>query len=202
MSERVVEVPWVLSRYRGERRVLDIGSANGHPVYLSYLNRLAVSSLHGVDLSTRRVDGLTMTRADVRQMPYMDESFELILCVSTIEHIGRDNTRYQAVGALEGAGDVSALAEMRRVIVGAGRILITVPFGRLEYQDWFKQYDLDAWSSLVTRAGLMVDEQAVFAHTEAGWTLASVDNLPANGYGELGAPAATGVLCASLRKRD
>jgi O-antigen chain-terminating methyltransferase len=198
MSERVVEVPWALSRYQGERRVLDIGPAYGHPVYLSYLNRLGAKSLHGVDLSSRAVNGLTMTRADVRRMPYRDRSFELIVCISTIEHIGRDNTRYQALGRTEPAGDVGALEEMRRVLDRAGRILITVPFGRLEYHDWFKQYDLDAWTRLVMQAGLVVDEQAVYAYSDAGWSLASMDSLPANGYGELAAPAATGVLCASL----
>jgi len=198
MSERVVEVPWVLSRCQSQHRVLDIGSAYGHPVYLYYLKRRGVTCIHGVDLSTRRVDGLTMTRADVRRLPYRDKSFDLIICVSTIEHIGRDNTRYHALGEFEPDGDVSALEEMRRVIADTGRILITVPFGRLEYHDWFKQYDLDAWTTLVSQAGLMVREQAVYAYSDAGWRLAPVNSLPAHGYGELGAPAATAVLCASL----
>jgi SAM-dependent methyltransferase len=202
MSERVVEVPWVLSRYRGEGRVLDVGSAYGHPVYLSYLKRLGARSLHGVDLSSRRVNGLTMTRADVRRLPYTARSFELIICVSTIEHIGLDNARYQAVGGREPAGDVTALAEMRRVLHGSGRIFITIPFGRLEYHDWFKQYDLDGWTSLVRKAGLVVDEQAIYAYSESGWSLAPVNSLPANGYGQLGATAATGVLCASLSVPD
>src|SRR5712691_4920029 len=36
-DERVIEVPWVLARYRGEPRVLDIGSANADPLYLEAL---------------------------------------------------------------------------------------------------------------------------------------------------------------------
>jgi O-antigen chain-terminating methyltransferase len=165
---------------------------------MSYLKRRGVRSLHGVDLSTRRVDELTMTRADVRRLPYRDGSFDLVICVSTIEHIGRDNTRYQAPGGLEKDGDLTALDEMKRVIAGVGSILITVPFGRLEYDDWYKQYDLDAWTSLVRQAGLVVREQAVYAYSQAGWSPAQADSLPSSGYGELGAPAATGVLCASL----
>jgi hypothetical protein len=47
MTERVVEIPWVLSRYRGERRVLDIGPAYALPLYIQGLRRLRIPELHG-----------------------------------------------------------------------------------------------------------------------------------------------------------
>ena len=36
-DERLIEIPWVLSRYRGEQRVLDVGYANADPAYLAAL---------------------------------------------------------------------------------------------------------------------------------------------------------------------
>jgi hypothetical protein len=39
-DERIVEIPWVLSRYRGEASVLDIGSAYASRSYVGALVRL------------------------------------------------------------------------------------------------------------------------------------------------------------------
>src|SRR6202022_4457436 len=74
MSERGVEIPWVLSRYGGQRRVLDIGPAYALPLYLRHLRMLRIPQLHGVDLTDKPVKGLIMDRADVSKMPYPDAS--------------------------------------------------------------------------------------------------------------------------------
>ncbi len=201
MTERVVEIPWVLSRYRGERRVLDIGPAFALPVYLQELLRLGISELHGVDLAPIHLTGMTVACADVRTMPYPDEFFDLITCVSTLEHIGRDNTQYGVSAATEWEGDLAALREMRRVLRRAGRILITVPFGRLDVQSWQKQYDVEAWESLVRRAGLKASELEFYRYTSDGWQKASsADELASSGYREGGAPGATGLCCAELAR--
>jgi len=43
-SERCIEIPWVLSRFHGEARVLDIGYANAEPRYLEARDALAVEA--------------------------------------------------------------------------------------------------------------------------------------------------------------
>ena len=198
-SERVVEVPWVLSRYRSERRVLDIGSAFALGLYLRYLRRLGIPELHGVDLGAARVGGMAMARADVRTMPYQDGYFDLILCVSTLEHIGRDNVTYGIGSADDTRGDYLALAEMRRVLNPAGRILITVPFGRPGDYGWFKQYDLAAFEDLLKVTRLTAVEASVYGYSASGWSRVLDPSSQLGGYREAGAPAATGVLCAELR---
>ena len=200
MTERVVEIPWVLSRYEGERRVLDVGSSNAVPFYLHHLTALNIPELHGVDLSSRRVRGIRMTQADVRHMPFPDASFDLVLCVSTLEHIGLDNRGYDLEAPMEARGDLAAMIEIVRVLGRPGRLLITIPFGRAQDHGWFKQYDLAGWQSLLEAAGLEPAEQAFFRYSTGGWE--SVDDpgiMASSGYGESGAPAATGVLCADLR---
>ena len=200
MTERVVEIPWVLSRYHGERRVLDVGSANAVPFYVQHLVARNIPELHGVDLSSRPVPGIRMTQADVRRMPFPDASFDLVMCVSTLEHIGLDNRGYDLDTPLEARGDLAAMREIVRVLDGSGRLLVTVPFGRAEDHGWFKQYDLASWRSLLNAAGLHPAEEAFFRYSSSGW--GSVDDpslIASNGYGELGAPAATGLLCADLR---
>lgn len=198
-SERVVEIPWVVSRYRGEQRVLDVGSAFAVSLYLRHMTRLGIAELHGVDLSARPIKGMVMTRADVRSMPYPDGHFQLIHCISTLEHVGRDNSKYGIAEGGQTEGDVEGLSEMARVLEKPGRILITVPFGRLEHQSWFKQYDLPAWEALLQRAGLMAREQVYYEYSPSGWKVATdPSSLQHHSYEGMGAPGATGLLCAEL----
>jgi O-antigen chain-terminating methyltransferase len=200
MDERIVEIPWVLSRYRGEGRVLDVGTVNAVPLYLRYLRGLGIPELHGVDLSEQQVKGIHITQADVRQMPFPDASFDLALCVSTLEHIGYDNTSYGVATAREQGGDVAALTEIRRVLNDHGRLLLTVPFGRFQEYGWFRQYDLETWRELLRSTGFEPVEEAFYGYSPQGWApVADPSALHSAGFREHGAPASTGVLCADLR---
>ena len=55
---------------------------------------LGAQELVGVDLAERAVPGMTTVRADLRQLPFGASSFDLVFCVSTLEHVGGDNTCY------------------------------------------------------------------------------------------------------------
>ncbi len=199
-TERVVEVPWVLSRYRGEDRVLDVGYAFAEAVYLTGLLGLGIPHLHGLDLSARRVPRLHSTRGDGRALPYRDRSFDLVLCVSTLEHMGRDNTRYGVAPPQGSEGDALFLEELGRVLSPGGRLLVTVPVGRLEDHGWFIQYDPDSWTALVDRSPLDVEEERIFELTDEGW-VPTVDRerIAKLSYAD-GTHGARAVLCSALRR--
>jgi hypothetical protein len=86
-EERAIEIPWCLARYDGERRVLDIGTAFAEAAYIAGLRALGAPELVTVDLA-EPADVL----ADVRDLPFADGSFDLAYCISTLEHVGRDNS--------------------------------------------------------------------------------------------------------------
>src|SRR5262249_13470907 len=110
-TERCVEIPWALSRYRGERRVLDVGYAHAEPRYAHALAGLGIPVLVGIDLVAAKRDGVRALAADVRAPALRPGSFDLIMAISVIEHVGRDNTRYS--GALpdpvDADGDLAAI---------------------------------------------------------------------------------------------
>jgi O-antigen chain-terminating methyltransferase len=201
MSERVVEIPWALSRLGGARRVLDVGPALAIPEYVRHLTAAGIPELHGVDLLDRAVPGMTMARADVRALPYPDEYFDLITCISTLEHIGRDNTEWRIEGGQETEGDLKALIELCRVLTASGRLLVTVPFGEPGDYGWFRQYDLKGWHDLLGRAALKAARLDYFGYEPTGWTVV-VDpaRLQTRRYRTLGAPGATALLCAVLSR--
>jgi hypothetical protein len=74
-DERVVEVPWVLSRLRMSGRVLEVGYAFAEPAYLGGLLRSGVE-LVGADLASREVAGMETVEADVRKLPFPDRAFD------------------------------------------------------------------------------------------------------------------------------
>ncbi len=201
-SERVVEIPWALSRYRSERRVLDIGTSYALHIWVRHLIGLGIPELYTIDMAPRSVPGLTITKGDVRSMPFDDSFFDLVFCISTIEHIGEDNTVYGVSVRDQGVGgDVEALREICRVLRPRGRVIVTVPFGRPQQLGWQRQYDMAMWQDLVDRGGLETEELNVFALSREGWMPCRLDcKLPSRGYAEDGAPSATAVLCSVLRR--
>ena len=108
-DERLVEVPWVLSRLR-PGRVLEVGCAFAEPAYLAALVEAAPGELVGADLVAAEIPGFETVVADVRELPFPDGSFDQVLLVSTLEHIGADNEVYGVAGEADATGRAAALA--------------------------------------------------------------------------------------------
>ena len=136
----------------------------------------------------------------MRDLPFDDRRFDLALCVSTLEHVGADNTGYGLDAEDDGASRLTALRELRRVLAPAGRLLITVPCGEPGDYGWFHQDDVRGWTRLFTHAGFFVEEQEIYELTEEGWRTAPELVTTGLRYGERG-PAASAVLCAELSPR-
>ena len=96
------------------QRILDVGCGTG-----ANLKMLAAyGKAEGVDISPQAVDfcherGLDSVKLGaIEQLPYENDSFELVTALDVIEHLD---------------DDIAGLREMRRVLRPDGRILIFVP---------------------------------------------------------------------------
>lgn len=196
-DERLIEMPWVLARYRGEPRVVDTGYANAAPEYLEALVSAAPAEVVGLDLIEAPTPGIRSVVGDLRALPFPDESFDVLLCVSTIEHVGHDNRVYGAGEERDAAGITEALREVRRVLAPTGRALITVPTGVEEDHVWFVQLPVATWRGLFADAGLRIAEEEVYELGADGWRSSAGDAEDAR-YGTRGA-AASAVYCVELR---
>ena len=202
-DERAIEIPWALARLPVGARVLDVGYAFAEPAYLAALVSAVPEGVVGVDLAEVDVPGLRGVVADVRELPFERGSFDAALLISTLEHVGRDNTVYGLGEERDEGGAASALRELRRVLARSGRLLVTVPVGEPEEHDWFVQRDVEGWLDLFGEGGFLVWEHEVYelraegAEGAEGWR--SEPDFSADGvrYGERG-PGASAVLCAEL----
>jgi hypothetical protein len=197
MSERVIEIPWVLRGLAAAHagRVLDIGTAFSPVVY----KRLLLRQPHVVevaDLAEVDIVGLQSHLADVRNLPFTADSFDVAICLSTLEHIGMDNAQYDVESG--GDGDVDALRELGRV---ARRVLVTVPAGDDRNMGSHRQYAPETFRRVVEEAGLTVERLDVFAHDPVhGWVRSEEGAVANRNFGE-GVVAAAASICAELKSR-
>jgi SAM-dependent methyltransferase len=198
LSERVIEIPWVireLASAGGHLRVLDIGTAFAPDAYRWLLVRLD-HTVEVVDLASADLPGIKSHVADVRSLPFASASFDVATCISTLEHIGLDNDHYGIESG--GDGDVQALRELGRV---ARKVLVTVPAGCDANMGWQRQYSPATFRRTAEQAGLTVERLDVFAHEPgSGWTPAEEASVANRTYGK-GAVAAAASICAELRLR-
>lgn len=141
VTDRVVEEPWAVAKVRPSERLLDVGSATSR-----FLHDLPAScSVYAIDLRpTPRQPGVEVVRGDVLRAPFPPASFDVITCISTIEHIGL--AVYDQGG--DKFGDEVAMRHLRQLLRPGGRLLLTAPFGRRAVTAWLRVYDDSAFHRL------------------------------------------------------
>lgn len=179
-NERIVEIPWVLAR-RPTGRVLDAGSSLNHVEYLDRLEplvdelQIATLAFEGTAYPDR---GISYVYGDLRELPYRDGYFDTVISISTLEHVGMDNTAYggSSPRADNPAHETEqAVAELARVVRDGGRLLLSVPYGRREDHGWFRQLDRADVEQLVAAARPSEVEIAVYRAFDTGWQLSDLD---------------------------
>lgn len=139
VNERSVEVPWARQRVGAARRVLDVGcSTSDYLADLAQTDSPQDRRVYGLDPDTPRpIRNVGVVKGTVVAPPFPPNSFDLILCISTVEHIG-----LPVYGQHEFPhGDILAMRHVRRLLAPGGRLLLTVPFGRAQVNPWFRVYD-------------------------------------------------------------
>lgn len=149
LDERAVEYPWFFARLKGSARVvLDAGSVLNHRQILS-VNKLAGRDLF---ISTLYYEGRpellpspSYVYEDLRQMCYRDNYFDAICSLSTLEHIGLDNTKIYTPdqSKKENATEdyLDAVREFNRVLKPGGTLYLSMPFGVARNHGWFQVFD-------------------------------------------------------------
>jgi SAM-dependent methyltransferase len=135
VHSRCIEYPWVASRYNGEQKILDVGSAKSNIQWLLWLDSLKKDvALVDLDEMDRNYAHIDYHNANMLELPFDDSTFDIVFAVSVIEHVGLADA--QVTNARKNVvvqnGDYLAFRELMRVLKPGGRALITIPFGIAE----------------------------------------------------------------------
>lgn len=215
LDERVIEYPWLLAQ-QPQGRVLDAGSVLNHAHILERFrpkfDALTIATLVTEDETFPEQD-VTYLDADLRALPFDDDAFDTTVCLSTLEHVGMDNTYY---GAGEDVAAVAqdpntearrALDELLRVTRPGGKILVTVPYGASQRLGWVRSLDAGDLASVL--ASVPEDRRTIeyFRYDAAGWHRATAEEAAGLTYRDFtadqspaddAAAAARAVACVAI----
>jgi SAM-dependent methyltransferase len=216
LDERIIEYPWLFSRLpAGEGRLLDAGST----LNFEFLLEQPALGKKKIDICTLAPEqhcywrkGISYVYEDLRALPYRDEVFDWIVCLSTIEHVGMDNALYAGGHAKEESRPddyLRAVRELKRVLKSGGTIYLSAPFGKAANLGWYQVFDRGMVEKTIQAFEPTEIEQNYFLYRNDGWQSCEAgdaadatvfDIHSAKGYDADFAAAARAGFCLELRK--
>jgi SAM-dependent methyltransferase len=208
LPERVVELLLAKLTYAPGVHLLDVGHSNIMECHRRLLLMLEPPRhLTGIDIATPTYDPSRYYEksviANITNSGLPDGSFNRIWCISTLEHVGMDNSGYTDNFALDTHMDAAALREMFRLLGENGLLLVTVPFGRYEDHGWLRNYDRHTWQRLLSlvRPQAQVYELYFGYSPMNGWEQVKDSQLSSTGYYDHSNAGAAGLAAVLIRKR-
>jgi SAM-dependent methyltransferase len=165
INERVAEIPFAikhLSVLPVASNVLDIGCCESPMPLMEAGLGLRVT---GYDFREYPYvhPNLTFSHGDICRMPFPDETFDAVVCLSTVEHLGIGF--YKDPKMVEGA-DIQGVKEALRVLKYGGRLILSAPVGKKQMTEYQRIYDLASFNKLFQ--GLSVLEEKFFVNSRSG----------------------------------
>ena len=153
-TDRYYEYPWALKhihRYTKPAMILDVGSAGSmFPLLAKSLN----NNVFATDIRKMNYEGVTCLNHNICKTPFIDNLFDIVTAISTIEHIGLKG-RY---GAVSEDSDEKAIKEIYRIIRPNGFLLMSVPYSRKAKETKFHRiYSEESISKILDGFKLEID---------------------------------------------
>lgn len=185
IDERIVEFPWFLSRISPEGgRLLDAGSAVNHKFLLNHAalqnKEIFISTLAPEnDAWWRR--GISYVYEDFRSSCFRDNYFDSIVCISTLEHVGLDNTLLYTSdnSKSENSKDDTSLVmlEFKRMLRPGGKLYLTFPYGKHHNYGWFQVFDANGVASLAKSFMPKERKDHYYGYGSTGWFSTTPESL-------------------------
>ncbi len=217
LDERIIEYPWFLSRLpAGPGKLLDAGSVFNFDFALHH-PKIQQKELTIMTLAPESdcfwKQSVSYVFGDLRQTCFKDNYFDWIVSISTIEHIGLDNTvHYTSDPSRKESAPgsyITAIAELRRILRPGGTLYLTLPFGKATVLGWLQIFDQQMVDSIINAFAPGSHTAEFFRYSETkGWEHSTSSAAADAGYFDpsagqpwKGGPmAAEAIVCLELRK--
>lgn len=219
LDERIVEYPFLFSRLASSKsRVLDAGSTFNfsvivnHPVIAEKELTIFTAYPEAWSFTGKKI---SYQYGDLRNLPFRDNWFDEVFCISTLEHVGMDNSIYGYTESKSVTKDlpeyIKAVLELCRVLKSNGRLVITFPFGKKINYGYFQQFNSDMVREILdvlTLSGSI--GTTFFQYVDGGWNLSNEQRCKeaeaynphtGQGKGNDGAAHSRAICCLEYTKR-
>ncbi len=217
LDERVIEYPWFFSRLpESPGKILDGGSV----LNFGYILNQEKLKSKKVFISTLAPEplcywfkGVSYVYEDLRDSCFKEGYFDWIASLSTIEHIGLDNTMLYTNDTSKnenvGTSCLAAIEEYQRMLKPGGVLYVSFPFGAHENHGWFQIFDAEMLDKVISAFNPKSYNEFHFRYTPEGWQKSSregsfgatyFDIHSATGYDADYAAASRAIVCLELVK--
>lgn len=216
LDERVVEYPWFFSRLdKNIHRILDAGSVLNFEMILDG-NQLRDKDLYIVTLNNEKNPITEITPSyiyeDLRSTCFKDNFFDAICCMSTLEHIGMDNTQIYTDDLSKKehkkSSFIETIKEFHRILDKDGILYVTVPFGSYKDFGWMQIFNSSMIEQIIETFSPSSVEKVFFKYDNNQWNVAIETECINSGYFDIhtqkkyknGPVAAECVACIKMTK--
>lgn len=185
IDERIIEYPWIFSNLSPVAgKVLDAGSTfNFKPILEHFILQNKELTIYTYFPELYKADksrNVKYVYGDLRNIPFHDNSFDQIICHSTIEHIDMDNSTYgydishNKEINLKSYEYIKVIHELCRLLKSQSTLLLTFPFGKFEHHGFFQQFDGEMLEKITNYLKMHGSINLDFVkYTESGWIFSS-----------------------------
>lgn len=222
IDERVVECPWAISRVKdAPGLLLDAGSVLNAPMFLDApeLSKQKII-IYSLEMDSFRLDPrLSYLHGDFREPVLKDDIFDTIVCISTLEHVGMwpiPKPPYEvSLKQPQPEKDLFAyrgvLRTFHNLLKPGGKLLLTVPYGKAQDQDWLQVFGRERIEDAKKSFGGVCLSETYYRHAADGWHTATPEEcvdleyfnvVRTPEFGADYAAAARAVACLELSRRS
>ncbi len=181
LDERVVEIPWFISRLpSGKMKLLDAGSALNHISILRYskvLEKKVVISTLAPEENAFYQMGISYIYEDLRDTMLNNETFDVVACISTIEHVGLDNTFIYTDDLTKKENTLNSylyvIDTLRNLLKPGGKLFLTFPFGKYKNHGWFQVFNSENIDSIIHRFNPSKYFESIFLYENDRWNISN-----------------------------
>ena len=168
IEERIVEIPFLYKNldFHKINKILDLGCV-GSKISL----QLASLGFNVVGIDYRpfifKHKNLEFIQGNFFEIDLPAESFDCVICISTVEHIGLPAYNIKPFEQ----GDKKAIEKIYNLLKKGGKLILTVPFGKAIVNQFARYYDQKSLNQLIKM--FKIDEFEIYEKSKSGWFLSN-----------------------------
>ena len=159
LDERIVEIPWIVSQLKKSKGLLlDAGSTINHSYILdeiSHFKKIFITTLFP-EKKNFPEKNIKYSYEDLEKIKFKKNYFDIITCISTLEHIGFSNDHYNynkkiiIIDKNDKNKYLRVIKKLKSVLKKNGKMLLTIPYGKKEIFHNLQQFGKKDLNDILT----------------------------------------------------
>lgn len=163
IDERIVEYKWLFNELKNssQKKILDAGSTLNFKYILEKIyknNKIYIKTLYPENKNFSEL-GISYIYGDLRESFFLENYFDIIVCISTLEHVGLNNNLYSNVEInniteetnINLDDHLKVIDQFKKILKNNGTFFLTIPFGKKMFLEHLQQFDEEGIKRIINQ---------------------------------------------------